>query len=69
MVEGPVSGRRIKRRTVRTIAISATILVLVLAVIFGLNYLVKSSSEKSRLEAEAKLKAKPATNGNNNQNH
>ncbi len=57
MVEGPVTGRRIKRRTVRTIVLGLTAFILVLAVIFGMSSFLKSSAEKSRLDAEARLKS------------
>ncbi len=60
MAEGPVSGRRIKRRTIRTIAITVSALLVLFAVIKGVIYVTHTTVEKTRqadqsaLEADAK---------------
>ena len=51
MVDGPVTGRRIKRRTIRTASIYGGAGLLVLAVLAGGIYFFKTSAEKAQQEA------------------
>jgi len=55
MVEGPVAGKKIKRRTIRNL-ITGSVVVLVLFIVAGGGYyLFNSLAEKARKEAEEKL--------------
>jgi len=57
MVDGPVSGRRIKRRTIRTIVIAVIALVVFLAVVQGVIYLTRTTVEMTREADKAAIEA------------
>ncbi len=56
MVEGPVGGKKLKRRTMRNIIIGGLALVVLLVVSVGGYFLFNTLAERARVEAEQELK-------------
>ena len=56
MAKGPVSGRRIKRRTIQYAVIGIVIVILAVVAVFGSNFYFEKAHEKAKKNQAAELK-------------